>query len=155
MALHTAPRHRDQDHEGGAAAPLELLEAEIIGSAASIAAATCAWLLTIAEYDRRRGWETWECRSCSHWLSWRCSISARTAREHVAVAARLVDLPDVIAAFSEGELSYSKVRLSQASPTATSATRLRTSVDWSQTRMPSQRQRFIKDHVAGPDRCGS
>lgn len=90
--------------------PLERLEQEISGFAARLAAATARWLLWIAAYDRRRGWETWEAKSCAHWLNWQCGMSTRSAREHVSVAHSLTDLALVREAFLAGELSYSKVR---------------------------------------------
>ena len=49
--------------------PLERLEAEITESAAHIWAATCRWLLLLAEFDRREGWASWGCKSCAHWLN--------------------------------------------------------------------------------------
>ncbi len=88
----------------------ERLEAEIKTLAGHLAAAMCRWLLLVAEFDRREGWSSWECRSCSHWLSWQCSMSLRTAQEHLRVAHALGDLPLVRAGFSIGELSYSQVR---------------------------------------------
>lgn len=90
--------------------PLERLEIDLAGLAASIAAATCQWLLTLAEYDRRQGWQTWECKSCAHWLSWKCAMAMRTAREHVRVARALEHLPLIVEAFGQGRLSYCKVR---------------------------------------------
>jgi hypothetical protein len=64
----------------------------------------------VAEFDRRRLYESWECRSAAQWLSWKCAIAPRTAREHVQVARALVKLPTATAAFARGELSYAKVR---------------------------------------------
>src|SRR3954447_825298 len=90
--------------------PLELLEREITELASHIHAATCRWFGLVAEFDRREGWAPWGCRSCSHWVSWRCGIAPVAAREHVRVARRLTELPLVRAAFGRGELSYSKVR---------------------------------------------
>jgi len=90
--------------------PLELLEREITELASHIHAATCRWLGLVAEFDRREGWADWGCRSCAHWVSWRCGIAPVAAREHVRVARRLESLPRVRAAFAEGRLSYSKVR---------------------------------------------
>ena len=52
--------------------PLELLEREITELASHIHAATCRWLGLVAEFDRREGWADWGCRSCAHWVSWRC-----------------------------------------------------------------------------------
>ncbi len=88
----------------------EVLADHIRGFASRIAAATCLFLLAIAEYDRRRAWEALECRSMSHWLSWRCGISPVTARQHVRVAAALEDLPRVRDELGAGRLSYSQVR---------------------------------------------
>lgn len=92
------------------AAALERLGGEITELASHIHAATCRWLGLVAEFDRRQGWASWGCRSCAHWISWRCSIEPRAAREHVRVAHRLEELPLIRAAFAEGRLSYSKVR---------------------------------------------
>ncbi len=90
--------------------PLESLGDEICELAAHIAAATCRWLLLLAEFDRREGWAEWGLRSCAHWLSWRCSLSLTTAREHVRVARRLDELPLVRETFAAGILSFCKVR---------------------------------------------
>ena len=83
---------------------------EITELASHIHAATCRWLGLVAEFDRRGGWGEWGCRSCAHWISWRCSISPAAAREHVRVALRLQELPLIRGAFAEGRLSYSQVR---------------------------------------------
>ena len=92
------------------ALPLERLEAELIGWAGHLAAATALWLRWLAEYDRREGWSEWGCRSAAHWLSWKCAMSLGTARAHVRVARALEGLPVVAEAFAAGELSFSKVR---------------------------------------------
>jgi hypothetical protein len=89
---------------------LERLEDEIVELAAHIHAATCRWLGLVAEFDRLRGWEAWGCRSCAHWIAWRCSISDVAARDQVRVARRLQELPRIREAYAAGELSYSKVR---------------------------------------------
>ena len=89
---------------------LDALEREITRLAAQISAATCRWLCLLAEFDAREGWTQWGCRSCSHWVSWRCGIGPAAAREHVRVARRLRELPLVRGAFGRGELTYSKVR---------------------------------------------
>ena len=95
---------------GGPAEDLERLETEIVELAAQIHAATCRWLGLVAEFDRREGWKAWGCRSCAHWVAWRCSLSDVAARDQVRVARRLEGLPLVRAAYAAGELSYSKVR---------------------------------------------
>jgi len=93
-----------------AARPLEELERQICELAAHLAAATCRWLLLLAEWDERSGWAQVGSRSCAHWLSWRCSISPVTAREHLRVARRLRELPLIREAFAQGQLTYCKVR---------------------------------------------
>jgi Domain of unknown function (DUF222)/HNH endonuclease len=93
-----------------AAIPLEHLEHEITELAAHINAATCRWLLLVGEFDRREGWADWGCKSCTHWLSYRCGLSPAAAREQVRVARLLSDLPEVRATFESGELCYSQVR---------------------------------------------
>jgi hypothetical protein len=90
--------------------PLGRLEAEIASLAAHVNAGTCRFLHLVAEFDRRAGWERWGCGSCAEWLSWRCGLAPRSAREHVRVATRLRELPRVSAAFARGELSFSQVR---------------------------------------------
>jgi Domain of unknown function (DUF222)/HNH endonuclease len=89
---------------------LDELEREICELAGHIAAATCRWLLLVAEFDQRGGWAEWGVKSCAHWLSWRCSIGLGAAREQVRVGRRLQELPLVREAFGAGELSYCKVR---------------------------------------------
>ena len=75
--------------------------------AAHLHAGMCRFLLMVAEFDRRGLYESWECRGTAQWLTWKCGIAARTAREQVHVARALEKLP-ATAAF--GELSYAKVR---------------------------------------------
>jgi len=77
---------------------------------AHIAAATYRWLRMLAEFDRRQAWAEWGVKSFAHWLSWRCGLDIRSAREKIRVARALDSLPLICDAFSRGELSYSKVR---------------------------------------------
>ncbi|MPZ59985.1 MAG: DUF222 domain-containing protein [Propionibacteriales bacterium] len=90
--------------------PLERLEAELCTLAGQIAAATARFLRLLADFDARDGWAGRQVRSCAHWLSWRCGMDLRTAREHVRVARALSRLPQIAEAFERGEVSYSKVR---------------------------------------------
>ncbi len=90
--------------------PLERLEAQICELAGHLAAATCRFLLLLGNFDARRGWASWDMRSCAEWLSWKCQMSSGTAREHVRVARALRDLPVIRAEFAAGRLSYAKVR---------------------------------------------
>ena len=90
--------------------PLERLEHELVSMAAHLAAAEARWLAWLAAYDRRKGWESWGCRSAAHWLNWKCAMSFPAARERVRVARALETLPLTRQAFAEGEMSYSKAR---------------------------------------------
>jgi hypothetical protein len=90
--------------------PLEQIETEIVELAAHIAAATCRWLLLLAEFDRRDGWSGWNVLSCAHWLNWKCGLSRKTAAEYLRVGRALERLPRITEAFAAGRLSYSKVR---------------------------------------------
>jgi len=90
--------------------PIERLEARICELAGHLAAATCQFLLLVADFDARRGWASWEMPSCAAWLSWKCQLSSGTAREQVRVARMLGGLPVIRAEFAAGRLSYAKVR---------------------------------------------
>lgn len=90
--------------------PMERLEARICELAGHLAAATCQFLLLVADFDARKGWADWEMPSCAAWLSWKCQIASGTAREQVRVARALAALPAITAEFAAGRLSYAKVR---------------------------------------------
>jgi hypothetical protein len=90
--------------------PLERLEAQICELAGHLAAATCRFLILLGDFDARRGWASWDMSSCAAWLSWKCQMTAGTAREHVRVARALRDLPVICEEFGAGRLSYAKVR---------------------------------------------
>ena len=100
---------REAQHEA-ACLPLERLEAEITTLAGHLAAAECRWLLMVAEFDRRKGYEQWGCWCASQWLGWKCGLAERAAKKKVRVARALDDLPAITEAFAKGELSYSQVR---------------------------------------------
>ena len=85
--------------------PLERVEAQICELAGHLAAATCRFLVLLADFDARRGWASWEMGSCAQWLSWKCQMSSGTAREHVRVARALRDLPVIRARFAAAKLS--------------------------------------------------
>ena len=89
---------------------IEELAGEIRSGAVRLAAATAAWLRSVAEFDAREGWGGVGIQSCAHWLAWQCGMSPGAAREHVRVARALGGLPITAAAFAAGRLSYSKIR---------------------------------------------
>ena len=90
--------------------PIQELAADICTLAGRINAANHRWLLLIAEFDRRKGWNDGLTQSCAHWLNWKCGVAMGAAREKVRVAHALASLPKISAAMETGGLSYSKVR---------------------------------------------
>lgn len=90
--------------------PLEWLERQICDLAGHLAAATCRFLVLLGDFDAREGWRAWDHPSCSAWLSWKCQMSAGTAREHVRVARAMRTLPVISAEFAAGRMSFAKVR---------------------------------------------
>ncbi|HEY6791433.1 MAG TPA: DUF222 domain-containing protein, partial [Trebonia sp.] len=90
--------------------PVEHLEARICELAGHMAAATCRYLLLVADFDAREGWAQWEMASCAAWLSWKCQVAPGTAREQVRVARALKGLPVIRGEFAAGRFSYAKVR---------------------------------------------
>jgi hypothetical protein len=89
---------------------IEALGDRIATLAAHIHAAEQRFLLLLAEFDWRRGWELAGHRSCVEWLSLRTGFDAGTCRERVRVARKLAGLPETSAAMGRGELSFSQVR---------------------------------------------
>jgi hypothetical protein len=97
---------------------IDELDAAICGLARQINADWYRFLVLVREFDDRFAFRKWSFDSCAEWLAWRCGLSPSTAREKVRVAHALRSLPAISAAFSEGRLSYSKVRaLSRVAPT--------------------------------------
>ena len=83
---------------------------EITSLAAHIQAATCRLLVLVAEMDRREAYGDLCFKSCAHWLSFCTGDSMPTAREKVRVARKLEQCPQILQAFGQGRVSYSKVR---------------------------------------------
>ena len=88
---------------------LERLGDEIAELSAHIEVATARLLEMIRDFDARAGWGN-GFKSCAEWLSWRVGLDLSAAYERVRVARALPKLPMISAAFSRGEVSYSKVR---------------------------------------------
>ena len=76
-------------------------------------------LVLIREFDEKGGWCQQGCKSCAHWLSWRIGLNGGAAREKIRVARALANLPLISEAMEKGQISYSKVRRSPASPRRT------------------------------------
>jgi len=88
----------------------ERLGAKISELCSYIYAAEHRLLTLIREFDEQEGWAHLGFHSCAYWLNFKCGIDMNTARERVRVAHALGRLPKVDARFSEGSISYSKVR---------------------------------------------
>src|SRR5581483_10579458 len=89
---------------------IDALGEQIVSLAGRVAAATCRWLLLVAEFDRREGYARFGLWSTARWLSHQCGIAHRTAVEHVRVARVLAGFPRLVEEMSAGRLSYSQVR---------------------------------------------
>jgi hypothetical protein len=86
------------------------LERRFVSSTCALNAATAAWFVLLAEVVVRGLWADQGARTPAQWLSWRVGLAPSTAREQLRVAVRLRELPEVMARFAAGTLSYSKVR---------------------------------------------
>lgn len=86
------------------------LGSRIVGLAARLAAATCSWLLLVADFETRDGCAAYGLPSTARWLSHYCGLSHRTAVEHVRVARAVAAFPALAEAMGSGRLSYSQVR---------------------------------------------
>jgi hypothetical protein len=89
---------------------LAALEDRITTLWGHLSAATCEFLLLLAEFDREKGWQYHGLANGVQWLNWRCGIGPVAAREKLRVARALEGLAKITAAFRSGEISYSKVR---------------------------------------------
>lgn len=83
---------------------------EITRLAGHINAANYRFLKLLAALVERGAWAGYGIKSPAHWLNYYCGISPGPAREKLRVALSLDNLPLIDAAFSKGEISYSKVR---------------------------------------------
>src|SRR3954454_22485142 len=64
----------------------------------------------LAEFDRRSGWAYDGAYDCAAWLVHKCGFGRSTAKERLRVAHELQRRPVLAAAFSAGEVSFSKIR---------------------------------------------
>ena len=78
--------------------------------AARIHAATAELVALSAELDRDGSWAAIGVRSCAHWLSINIGVDVWTGGEMVRAGHALERLPLLRAAFSDGRLSFDKIR---------------------------------------------
>ncbi len=83
---------------------------QITELAAHLDACEYLFLVLLDAFLLEDGWQGPGMASCAHWLNWRCGMSLGVAREKVRVARALPSLPQISQRFSEGKISYSKVR---------------------------------------------
>lgn len=88
----------------------EKLGAQITELCGYIYAATHHLLELIREFDEQQHWAELGFQSCAHWLNFKCGFGMNSARERLRVAHALGKLPKIDEAFSNGTLSFSKVR---------------------------------------------
>ena len=98
------------DSASGTELSVDELGSQIVALAGRLAAATCRWLLLVAQFDAREGCAVFGLASTARWLGYYCGLAHRTAVEHVRVARALAGLPELAAAMGAGRLSYSQVR---------------------------------------------
>jgi len=88
----------------------EELELEIMTLAGQMNAVQYRFIKLLAEFDDNGGWQGDGINSFAHWLNWKIGMGMMMGREKVRVARALPDLPLIDKAFSEGKISYTKVR---------------------------------------------
>jgi hypothetical protein len=89
---------------------LDQLGQRIVDLSGRLAAATCRWLLLVAEFDAREGYVSFGLASSAQWLTHTCGIAHRTAVEHLRVARALRHYRRLSDEMAAGRLSYSQVR---------------------------------------------
>ena len=102
----------DSSSVGGSPGALSLEErgARIVDGSGRLAAATCRWLLLVADFDAREGYLSFGLASSAQWLTHACGVAQRTSVEHVRVARSLLLFPRLVEEMGAGRLSFSQVR---------------------------------------------
>ena len=93
---------------------------ELAALSAHLSAATARWLELVWELYERGDIDD----DLGRYIAFRCGITGREAREYVRVAEALQELPATRAAFSRGELTFTKVRALTRVATASCAAAL-------------------------------
>jgi len=88
----------------------QILGDRIVSLYANINLATYHLLVLIGEFEENNFGEQQGFVTTAHWLNYSCGIGLIAAREKVRVAMALRGLPKVAQCFSQGSVSYSKVR---------------------------------------------
>jgi hypothetical protein len=88
----------------------EKLEIEILRLSGQMNAVQYRFIKLLGDFDETGGWQGDGIKSFAHWLNWKIGMGMVMGREKVRVARSLPDLPLIDKAFSEGKISYTKVR---------------------------------------------
>ena len=89
----------------------ESLRERVVSVGTGWALAQYALVTLVAALDGSGEWILDGASTCAHWVSQALDVEVCTAREWLRIGKALTDLPMTDAAFDEGLLSYSKVRL--------------------------------------------
>ena len=95
--------------------PLESVADDLVSSCRSISRHGHRLLILLREFDMRRGYREARGKGRSaadsaEWLDARCGIGRDAVRDKLRVAYALLNLPEIEAAFEDGELTFAKVR---------------------------------------------
>ncbi|MDE0178568.1 MAG: hypothetical protein OXP36_08200 [Gammaproteobacteria bacterium] len=95
--------------------PLESIADDLVSSCRTISRHGYRLLVLLREFDMRRGYREargkGRCAADSaEWLDARCGIGRDAVRDKLRVAYALLNLPQIEAAFEDGELTFAKVR---------------------------------------------
>ncbi|MCY3623721.1 MAG: hypothetical protein OXH68_18685 [Gammaproteobacteria bacterium] len=95
--------------------PLESVADDLVSSCRTISRHGYRLLVLLREFDMRRGYREargkGRCAADSaEWLDARCGIGRDAVRDKLRVAYALLNLPQIEAAFEDGELTFVKVR---------------------------------------------
>jgi hypothetical protein len=87
----------------------EALEEELAQVTGALNATAGRMVVLIAKVLETESWAGYGIRSPEHWVAWRCGVSPGRARQLVAMARRLSELPETRAGLEAGELSEDQV----------------------------------------------
>lgn len=94
-----------------AALPVPDMSEELVDGRRRLDVDEAAWLALLNDFDRSELWSTEGYLSAAEWVGDRCRMGRSTAYEKLRIAAELRRRPVIAAAFADGHLSYSHVRL--------------------------------------------
>jgi len=84
------------------------IEQRLLDEEAQIARLRASQMVLLREVDRRQMPTAAGCRSLGEWVAGRLDVAPETARDLVATAHRLEDLPDVEDAVGSGEIGFDR-----------------------------------------------